>query len=249
MLEQRDGGLGLATINVRVAEKAGGVHAAHTICGQLATALGLVHGDRPFTAHRGDPADGEGRVALQARVADRLADRRRVRGGPLSFRPLSEQHVVEAQINVRHPEPPLLRRALEASHRRPAMLDAVACGTGPVALESEEAMRLAHGRIVATPTALIDGAPRALDCGLRPAEAAVHVREPEVVRPRQDMVVEPVQTLAVLEQALDALGEPTEEVKREPSALGDVDQHAVPLRALGNPLDVSQRFGEMRTTT
>src|SRR5207249_11110612 len=107
-----------------------------------------------------------------------------------------------AHAAVRHTEPPLLRPALEPGPRRPAMLDPVPSVTRPVAFQGEQAVSLAHRRVVAAAAPLVDGAPGALDGELRPSEAAVHVGEPEIVRPRQRGVAEPVQPLPVLLQAL-----------------------------------------------
>src|SRR5436309_15761168 len=83
VLEQRDRRLGFTALDVRVAEKAGGVDAAYAVRGQLSAALGVVDGDGSLSAHRRYPARREGRVALQARVADRLAYRGRAAGGLL----------------------------------------------------------------------------------------------------------------------------------------------------------------------
>src|SRR5207249_11500683 len=184
------------------AEKAGGVDAAHAVRGQLSAALGVVDGDGGLPAHRRYPARREGRVALQARVADRLAYRGRAAGGLLHLGAFPEKDVVEAHVDVRHTEPPLLRRALEPGHRRPTMLDAVPSVTRPVAFQGEQAVSLAHRRAVAAAAPLVDGAAGALDGEPPASEATVPVRGPEIVRPRQRGVAEPVQPLPVLLQAL-----------------------------------------------
>src|SRR5207245_4802785 len=117
--------------------------------------------------------------------------------------------------------------------------------TGPVTLQRQQAVSVAHCRVVTASAALRYSALGGLDGELRASEATVHVREPEVERPRQRGVVEPVQPLPVLEEALHALGESAEEVKRESASLRDVKQHAVPLATFGQTLHVNEGLGKM----
>ena len=236
-----DGAVDVPLLAIGEPQDAEGERPAERVGRPFEAARAVADAGLPLTAGGAEPAGQEVGVALQAPVAQRIADL----PGPdeLIERELEVAGLeqVDAPPGVGLREPPALAGPVEPPDRLPAVL-----GTGcqlprPEPLPAEHVVRPADGARVGGALGRRERLPRVPHRVEVPlSQVAVGVGEPEVVRTREGRLVEALHLVQVLGEQLEAVGEAPHEVEGARERRHELGA-APGARLRGKPLDLGER--------
>ena len=189
-LEQVQRLVGIAALQMREPEPAERVGPVQGIGRILERAPARGDAGVPVAAHRVHRAGEPRRRCLHPRVAERVADRRRLGGGLEGGIEVAHQHVVRGHREVRLPQPPPLGRRLEQRDGPSAVGDAAPRIARPPSLHREDVGCLAHGAAVLAALRRRQRLTGALHRARPIPEKSVDVRQQQEVLRRERRIVD-----------------------------------------------------------
>ena len=142
---------------------------------------------------------------MELRVADVLADRVGATFGLERGLELPHLGVVQSDYPVGVAEPPSLACSLQQGNRLAAVFEALVRLARQHALDRQERVRLAHGRLVVALPGFGDRALRVLGRPLVLPEEAIRTAHEEVVAAREGAVTQAVDALLIRQEEVEDL--------------------------------------------